>query len=92
MPPELTVNSRWILKRAAARDHVLSALESALERCAITWSVEDSPDVGALGMPRWTVFVFHAQHGYPDSLDRDVERCLGAHTRLGPFIEQLTIQ
>ena len=54
--------------------------------------MEDSPDVGALGMPRWTVFVFHAQHGYPDRLDRDVERCLGAHTRLGPFIEQLTIQ
>jgi hypothetical protein len=92
MTTELTVNSRWILKSPAMRGRALREVESALEGAAITWSVEDSPDLGALGLPIWTVFVFHAQHGDPDRLDRDVELRLSGHNELALYLEKLTVE
>ena len=92
MAAELTVNSRWILKSPARRDRVLGEIESALEGAAITWSVDDSPELGALGLPLWTVVVFHARHGDPDRLDRDVELRLREHRTLAPYIDKLTVE
>jgi hypothetical protein len=92
MPGTLTANVRWILKSAAFRDRALQVLPAALAGSGITWSVTDSPEEGELGLPRWTIVIFHAQHGDIAWLDRNVEYRIEQHAELGGYLERLTAE
>lgn len=52
----------------------------------------DSPDEGGLGLPRWTVVIFHAPYGDFDWLERTVGARIEQHAELGDYIERLTAE
>jgi hypothetical protein len=72
VPVALPVHDRWIVKGPGQRSRALRAAEVATRSTGLTHSVDDCPEVGALGLLMWTVIDFTAQHGDYARLHHDV--------------------
>ena len=87
---EVQVNSRWLLQGAAYRDEVLATVQSSFSGTGITFDVSDG-DLGAAGLPLWTVVIFSAHHGDFERLHADVATRvagLGLGDRLAELIPE----
>jgi hypothetical protein len=85
---KVQVNSRWLVQGAPYRDDVLAAVRSGFSGTGITFDVSDG-DLGAAGLPLWTVVIFSAHHGDFDRLHADVTAHVAA-LGLGVRLAQLT--
>jgi hypothetical protein len=85
---KVQVNSRWLLQGAPYRDEVLAAVRSGFSGTGITFDVSDG-DLGAAGLPLWTVVIFSAHHGDFNRLHADVATRVVALS-LGDQLAQLT--
>ncbi|MEN3285197.1 MAG: hypothetical protein V7607_6337 [Solirubrobacteraceae bacterium] len=84
------VNTRWLVKSAASRDEVLAAVRSGFADSDITFAVSDG-DLGALGLPLWTVVIFSATHGDFARLTSDVAARVAA-LGLADRLAELTLE
>jgi hypothetical protein len=90
MAVAIPVNVRWIFKSVAHRQRAPEIIEPLFAGSGITWEINDSLELGGVGLPRWSVVIFRAQHGDFELLDRDVAERILRHEELARYIEPLT--